>query len=116
MFVVVVHDSHCTVLFALVEANDMFGEGKLILIPLVENDNSFHGLRGICSTLLTLVRERLFVGIGSSFTEGSGSGVGCSAGADVVTTAVFHCFLVRLIKVLVDIESGLIESLHSIDS
>jgi hypothetical protein len=47
MLVDVEHDNPFTILVIFVDSNAMFGVGKLILNPLVENKSSFPGLSGI---------------------------------------------------------------------
>ena len=70
MFVAVLHDNPFTVLVILVDSNAIFGVGKLILSPLVENKSSFPGLSDICVVVFAFERD-------ISFDEES---VGCVAG------------------------------------
>jgi hypothetical protein len=101
----------------LIDSNAIFGEGKLILSPLVENDNSLPGLSGICTTLLVLDNDRLFV-VGFSSSNGcvGFAVVGFSSVGSIGSGWTAHFFPHREISELIQRSKGLTERLQVIGS
>jgi hypothetical protein len=111
MLVDVEHDNPFTILVIFVDSNAMFGVGKLILNPLVENKSSFPGLSDICVVVFAFERD-------ISFDEES---VGCVAvmscgGVGFIGSAGATCFLLRESNELEARSIGFIDNEHTIGS
>lgn len=112
IFVDVVHANPFTTFVILVDSNAMFGVGKLILNPLVENKSSFPGLSGICGVEFEFERDILFeeesVSVGLSAGRFCGVGLTGSVGAT--------CFLLRESNELEARSIGFTDNEHNIGS
>ena len=111
IFVDVEHDNPFTTFVILVDSKAIFGVGKLILNPFVENKSSFPGLRGICGMVFEFKRETLFD------EEVAGSVLGMSwDGVVCIDSVGVTCFLLRESNELDPRSNGLIDNLHTIVS
>jgi hypothetical protein len=110
MLVEVEHDNPFTILVILVDSNAIFGVGKLMLNPLVENKSSFPDLSGICFTLFVFESDILFD------DESIVSVAGISCGLGLTDSAGTTCFLLRETNELDLRSNGLIDNVQSIGS
>ena len=111
IFVDVEHDNPFTTFVILVDSKAIFGVGKLILNPLVENKSSFPGLSGICGVEFEFERDILF----EEESVGLVSGISCGI-VGLTGSVGATCFLLRESNELEARSIGLIDNLHTIVS
>ena len=111
IFVDVVHANPFTTFVILVDSKAIFGVGKLILNPLVENKSSFPGLRAICGVEFEFERDILFEEESVVLL----SVISCG-GVGFTVSVVATSFLLRDNNELEPRSIGLIDNEHNIGS